>query len=141
MLRTMGPVACEARTAASRPLPGPFTKTSTWRRPCSIARRAAPSAAIWAAYGVLLREPLKPDWPALAHERTLPCGSVSVINVLLNVDCTYARPRGTDLRSRLRPLLFVVAFRSAMRLLCARVNGASRARFPRGPYFFAAALR
>jgi hypothetical protein len=35
-----------------------------------------------------LREPLNPDWPALAHESTLPFGSVSVISVLLNVDCT-----------------------------------------------------
>ena len=82
------PLDCRARIAASRPLPGPFTKTSTWRSPCSIARRAAPSAAICAAYGVLLREPLKPGLPALAHESTLPVGSVRVIRVLLNVDCT-----------------------------------------------------
>ena len=34
-------------------------------QPCSIARRAACSAVTWAAYGVLLREPLKPFEPAL----------------------------------------------------------------------------
>jgi len=32
--------------------------------PCSIARRAAASAASCAANGVDLREPLKPTWPA-----------------------------------------------------------------------------
>jgi len=54
--------------------------------PCSIARRAAASAAIWAAYGVLLREPLKPAEPALLEATTLPFGSVMVIRVLLKVD-------------------------------------------------------
>jgi hypothetical protein len=54
--------------------------------PCSIARRAAASAAIWAAYGVLLREPLKPAEPALLEATTLPLGSVMVIRVLLKVD-------------------------------------------------------
>ena len=54
--------------AVSRPEPGPFTKTSTLRMPCSMARRAAFSAAICAANGVDLREPLNPTWPALAQE-------------------------------------------------------------------------
>jgi len=35
------PVACSERIAASRPDPGPFTYTSSVRRPCSIALRAA----------------------------------------------------------------------------------------------------
>ena len=86
MLITLRPAAWRARIAASRPLPGPLTKTSTWRRPCSIARRAAPSAAIWAAKGVLLREPLKLAVPALPQLRTFPFGSVRVMIVLLNVD-------------------------------------------------------
>ena len=51
------------RMAVSRPEPGPFTTTSTLRTPCSIARRAAASAASCAANGVLLREPLKPTLP------------------------------------------------------------------------------
>jgi hypothetical protein len=53
-----------------------------------MARRAAVSAAIWAAYGVLLREPLKPAEPALLQDTTFPLGSVMVIRVLLKVDCT-----------------------------------------------------
>jgi len=57
---TSRPVACSDRMAVSRPEPGPLTKTSTFRMPCSMARRAAASAAIWAAYGVDLRDPLNP---------------------------------------------------------------------------------
>jgi hypothetical protein len=53
--------------------------------PCSCARRAAASATIWAAYGVDFREPLKPTWPELAHEMTLPVTSVIDTIVLLNV--------------------------------------------------------
>src|SRR5690606_956818 len=67
-----------------------------------MARRAAPSAAICAAKGVLLREPLKFAVPALPQLRTFPLGSVSVMIVLLNVLLMYALPRGTDLRSRRR---------------------------------------
>src|SRR3954470_24662229 len=57
---TSRPVACRDRIAVSRPEPGPLTKTSTLRMPCSWARRAAASAAICAANGVDLRDPLKP---------------------------------------------------------------------------------
>src|SRR5579859_7722973 len=46
---TSSPVACSDRMAVSRPEPGPLTKTSTLRMPCSIAMRAAASAAICAA--------------------------------------------------------------------------------------------
>src|SRR5688500_15445993 len=60
---TSRPVACSERIAVSRPEPGPFTNTSTLRTPCSWARRAAASAAICAANGVDLREPLNPTWP------------------------------------------------------------------------------
>jgi hypothetical protein len=89
---TSRPVACSDRMAVSRPEPGPLTKTSTLRMPCSIARRAAASAAIWAAYGVDLREPLKPTWPDDAHEMTLPIGSVIETIVLLNVLLMWAWP-------------------------------------------------
>src|SRR3954447_4671674 len=78
---TSMPVDWMLRTAVSRPEPGPFTWTSTRRRPCSIAARAAFSAAIWAANGVLLRDPLKPTPPDDAHEITLP--SVSVIDTIV----------------------------------------------------------
>jgi len=53
--------------------------------PCSIARRAAASAASCAANGVDLREPLKPTCPAEAQEMTAPVGSVIETMVLLNV--------------------------------------------------------
>src|SRR5579875_2998611 len=82
---TSRPVACSDRIAVSRPEPGPFTNTSTLRMPCSCARRAAASAAICAANGVDFREPLKPTWPADAHDTTLPIGSVIETIVLLNV--------------------------------------------------------
>src|SRR3954467_12462978 len=89
---TSRPVACSERIAVSRPEPGPLTKTSTFFRPCSCALRAALSAAICAANGVDLREPLKPTCPALAHEMTLPCGSVIETIVLLKVLLMCACP-------------------------------------------------
>src|SRR6266705_678562 len=89
---TSSPVACSDLMAVSRPEPGPLTKTSTLRMPCSIARRAAASAAIWAAYGVDLRDPLNPTWPADAHEMTFPVGSVIEMIVLLNVLLMWACP-------------------------------------------------
>ena len=69
-----------------RPAPGPLISTSTWRNPWSIPLRAACSAALWAAKAVPLRDPLKPTVPALAEEITLPCGSVMLTRVLLNVE-------------------------------------------------------
>ena len=58
------PTACSARSADSRPEPGPRTWTSSDFMPCSAAFLPACSPAIWAANGVLLREPLKPCEPA-----------------------------------------------------------------------------
>lgn len=72
--------------AASRPEPGPFTYTSTLRKPCSIASLAAASAAICAAKGVDFLEPLNPSFPELAQDNALPCRSVRVTIVLLKVD-------------------------------------------------------
>src|SRR3954453_2204846 len=92
---TSRPAACSDRIAVSRPEPGPFTNTSTLRMPCSCALRAAASAVICAANGVDLREPLKPTWPALAHEITLPIGSVIETIVLLNVLLMCACPCAT----------------------------------------------
>ncbi len=70
--------------------------------PCSWAFLAASSAAIWAAYGVDLREPLKPLAPADDQEIVLPCASVMVIMVLLKVELTCATPDEMFLRSRRR---------------------------------------
>src|SRR5271156_801390 len=91
-----------ARSADSRPEPGPDTSTSSMRMPCSAAFLTASSAAIWAANGVDLREPLKPIVPADDHEIVLPCASVMVIIVLLKVEFTCATPDAIFLRSRRR---------------------------------------
>src|SRR5262245_55428455 len=92
---TSSPAACRDRMAVSRPEPGPLTNTSTLRMPCSMARRAAASAASCAANGVDLREPLKPTWPDDAHEITPPVGSVIDTMVLLNVLLMWAWPWAT----------------------------------------------
>ena len=72
------------------------------RMPCSIALRPAPSAAICAANGVDLREPLKPLLPDDDQAIVLPCASVIVIIVLLNDAFTCATPEAMFLRSRRR---------------------------------------
>src|SRR5256885_13647383 len=84
MPETSMPVFCSDRMAVSRPDPGPFTRTSTLRTPCSMALRAHDAAANWAANGVDLREPLNPPLPADAQARTLPSMSVMETMVLLN---------------------------------------------------------
>src|SRR2546430_11819666 len=73
--------------------------------PCSIARRAAASAANCAVNGVDLREPLKPTWPAETQEITAPVGSVIDTIVLLNVLLMCACPCATFLRSLRRTFL------------------------------------
>src|SRR5262245_51624231 len=100
----MNPAACSARSADSRPEPGPATSTSRVRTPCSCALRAASSPATCAAYGVDLRDPLKPMVPADDQAIVLPCASVMVIIVLLNEALTCATPEVMFLRSRLRVL-------------------------------------
>src|SRR5204863_8413555 len=98
----MKPSDCSARSADSRPEPGPATSTSSVRMPCSIAFLAASSAAICAANGVDLREPLKPLLPDDDQAIVLPCASVIVIIVLLNDAFTWATPDAMFLRSRRR---------------------------------------
>ena len=80
----VSPAACNAVIALSRPLPGPLTFTSTSLTPNFEAFSAACWAAIWPANGVLFREPLKPQVPALAEHRASPLLSVIVTVVLLN---------------------------------------------------------
>src|SRR5215470_19326687 len=91
----LNPAVWSARSADSRPAPGPLTNTAIERIPCSIALRAASSAASWAANGVDLREPLKPREPALDHATVLPFTSVMLTTVLLNVDWMWAMPVAT----------------------------------------------
>src|SRR5271156_1317031 len=95
------PEEASARTADSRPAPGPFTRTSTdfipyWSR----ATPAAVAAACCAAYGVPLREPLNPTEPADDQLTARPSGSVSVTMVLLNVAWMFTTPCGTTRFSR-----------------------------------------
>src|SRR6266849_8686490 len=95
------PAAASARTADSRPEPGPFTRTSTLFIPYwSRATPAAASEACCAAYGVPLREPLKPIAPAEDQHITRPSVSVMVICVLLKVAAMCTWPCGTTRRSR-----------------------------------------
>src|SRR6476659_1513989 len=86
------PVAASARSADSRPDPGPLMKTLIDFMPCSIALWAASSAANWAANGVDLREPLKPFTPADDQATTFPETSVMVTMVLLKDAVMWAMP-------------------------------------------------
>lgn len=99
------PMFCRVLTAVSRPDPLPDTITSSFRTPCSAARRAASSAATWAAYGVDLRDPLKPTEPPEVHTMVLPAWSVMVMIVLLKLALMWAWAWVTFLRS-LRLTLF-----------------------------------
>src|SRR5688572_19634333 len=127
MVPTSRPAAWSERIAVSRPEPGPLTNTSTFFMPCSAALRAQLSAAICAAYGVDLREPLKPTWPAEAHEITAPEGSVIEMIVLLNVLLMWAWPaatfffslRRTFLAPAMRPLGGITYQPSSCRRRCA----------------------
>src|SRR5215217_5652066 len=84
MPSTSMPMLWKVRAAMSRPEPWPLTSMSTRRTPWSIALFATLSAVIWAAYGVLLRLPLKPKAPADSQAMTLPSWSVTLTIVLLN---------------------------------------------------------
>src|SRR5438445_5709558 len=86
------PAVDSARTADSRPEPGPATRTSTVRNPYSLALLAAVSEACCAAKGVPLRDPRKPSDPELDHASTLPVWSVMVMIVLLNDAWMCTRP-------------------------------------------------
>src|SRR5262245_29046737 len=99
MLVIFRPQPFRARTADSRPGPGPPTRTSTFFTPCSCAARPAFSAATCAANGVLLREPRKPQPPDVAHDRVFPCRSVIVTMVLLKDAWTCAIASSTFLRA------------------------------------------
>src|SRR5690349_8802366 len=95
MLLILRPSAFSARTADSRPGPGPLMRTSRFLTPYSCAARPADSAATWAANGVDLREPLKPAPPDVAHDSALPWRSVMVTMVLLKEAWTWAIPSVT----------------------------------------------
>src|ERR1700687_2658189 len=102
MLVILSPSAFRARTADSRPGPGPLIRTSRFLTPHSCAALPADSAATCAANGVDLREPLKPAPPDVAHDSALPWRSVIVIIVLLNDAWMCAIPSETFFLTFLR---------------------------------------
>src|SRR3954454_6720183 len=102
MLVIFMPSAFSARTADSRPGPGPLIRTSRFFTPHSTATLPARSAATCAANGVDLREPLKPAPPEAAHDNPLPCRSVMVMIVLLNDAWICAIPSATFFLTFLR---------------------------------------
>ena len=77
------PAPLKAFIAEILPYPGPLTTTATSFKPACKAFLATDSEAKAAAYGVDLRDPLKPEAPALVENRVLPSASVNVISVLL----------------------------------------------------------
>src|SRR5580765_418800 len=95
MLEILMPSAFSARTAGSRPGPGPLIRTSRFLTPHSTATLPAFSAATCAANGVDLREPLNPAPPDVAHESALPWRSVIVMIVLLKDAWMCAIPSDT----------------------------------------------
>ena len=108
MPSTSMPMLWNVLAAMSRPEPWPLTSMSTRRTPWSIALFAQLSAVIWAAYGVLLRLPLKPRAPADSQAMTLPSWSETLTMVLLNELFMWTTPVGMFLRTlrrdRLPPL-------------------------------------
>src|SRR5438132_12536719 len=102
ILVILRPSALSARTADSRPGPGPLMRTSRFLTPHSCAALPADSAATCAANGVDLREPLKPAPPDVAQDRALPCRSVIVMIVLLNDAWICAIPSDTFFLTFLR---------------------------------------
>src|SRR5580698_10678983 len=95
MTLTSKPAVDSARTADSRPAPGPLTSTFTVRKPDSLALLAAVSEACCAAKGVPLRDPRNPSEPELDHDRTFPTVSVIVMMVLLKDAWICTSPVGT----------------------------------------------
>src|ERR1700687_4518856 len=95
MILTSSPAVDSARTADSRPAPGPLPSTFTVRRPDSLALLAAVNEACCAANGVPLRDPRNPSEPELDHDSTFPMGSVMGMMVLLKDACTCTMPAGT----------------------------------------------
>src|SRR5437660_4033904 len=128
--RISSPAAWSERIAVSRPEPGPFTKTSTFWRPCSMPLRAQESAVTWAANGVDLREPLKPADPADSQAMTFPSLSVSDTMVLLNDVLMCAWPIAMFLRTRrrVRPRVAgLLGGATLLRCLLAAADGLLRA--------------
>jgi hypothetical protein len=84
------PAADKERIAASLPPPGPFTNTSIDVTPISMAFLATAAAAVWAANGVPLRDPLNPSAPDEDQHTMFPPASETEIMVLLKLALIWA---------------------------------------------------
>src|ERR1041384_331296 len=105
--RICSPAVASACIADSRPEPGPCTRTCTRLTPRFTASRAACSAATVAANGVDFFDPLNPALPDEPQVIALPCMSVIVMSVLLNVAVMWATPSAsTTFLARLAPAGF-----------------------------------
>src|SRR3954468_7613204 len=133
------PMAFSARTADSRPGPGPLMRTSMFFTPHSCAARPQRSAATCAASGVDLREPLKPALPEVAQASVLPWRSVIVTMVLLNDAWICAIPSATFFLTFLRARAAAVCCSSWR--VGALLVPMSYAAFPVGTLSLIAALR
>src|SRR6478736_3740206 len=109
--------------ADSRPDPGPCTRTCTRFTPRPKASRAHCSAATVAANGVDFLDPLKPALPDEPHETALPCESVMVMVVLLNVALMCATPSASTTRFVFFPIAILVVIRGV--ILAANPRGSS----------------
>src|SRR5437764_6096810 len=114
MLLILSPSAFSARTADSRPGPGPLIRTSRFFTPHSCAALPADSAATCAANGVDLREPLNPAPPDVAHDNALPWRSVIVMMVLLKDAWMCAIPSDTFFLTFFRVRVLVLVGACAM---------------------------
>src|ERR1051326_2710642 len=111
------PAVASARTADSRPAPGPLTRTSAERSPYSFTLLAAVREACCAANGVPLRDPRKPSEPELDQASTLPTRSVNVMMVLLKDACTCTMPAGTTFFSFFLKDFFLVVLAGAFAMV------------------------
>ena len=84
--------ATGAPPSARRSFPAAVAKPLSESKPWSIAVRVTVSAAVCAAKGVLLRDPLNPIVPPLDQLTTFPWVSVIVTIVLLKVAWIWATP-------------------------------------------------
>src|SRR6202045_1711900 len=115
MLVILSPSAFKARTADSRPGPGPLTRPWSFLPPLPCAAFPADSAATCAANGVDLREPLKPAPPDVAQDSAFPWRSVMVMIVLLNDAWICAIPSEMFFLTFLRVRVTVLVGACAMR--------------------------
>src|SRR5262245_42518561 len=88
-------------------------RTSRVFTPHACASAPARPAATCAAKGVLLREPLKPLLPHVAHASVLPWRSVIVTMVLLKEACMCAIPSATFFLTFLRTRVLAFAMASS----------------------------